>query len=126
MIKELLLMAVDKHHPDPVIDKAGSYKKGDVVCIKNEGHEWGRLEALTHFLVVKADLTERETEEFVKPETSPVLDTDGSPIVKTRRKYKFDFERVLGAEKLKAIIASGWRVEGIDKRQIQLKPDTKG
>lgn len=121
MIKELLIMAVDKHHPDLVTDKAGSYKKGDVVCIKNEGHEWGRMESLPLFLVVKADLTEKEVEEFVKSEKSPVLNTNGETIIKTRRKYKFDFEQALGMEKLKAIEESGWRVEGIDKKQIQLK-----
>lgn len=122
MIKEMLIKTVDAHHPDLNVDTAGCYKKGDIVCIMPEGHEWGRLECLPRFLVVKADLTDKEADELVSPVKSYLLNTDGGMIIKARRKYKFDFEKNMGVEKLKAVRESGWRVEGIEKNWIELKP----
>jgi len=40
-------------HPDPRKDKAGVYKKGDIVIIKPDGWPWGREEGLPKFLIVK-------------------------------------------------------------------------
>lgn len=123
MIKELLIMAVDKFNPDSVINQSGCYKKGDIVCIRPEGSEWGAKESLPMFLVVKADLTEQEIEEFVKLEKETILNTDGETEIKTRRKYKFDFEKNMGVDKLKIVKESGWRVEGIEKSLIRNKND---
>lgn len=50
---ELLVKAVDATHPDPAKDARGCYKRGDVVCVQPDGHEWGRLEGLPRFVVVK-------------------------------------------------------------------------
>jgi len=120
-IKELLIKAVDAHHPDIKVDGAGCYKKGDVVCIMPEGHEWGAKECLPKFLVVKADISDVEAADLVLSELSPLVDKDGKAEIRTRRKYNFDFETHLGKIRLGAIKESGWRVEGIDKRNIRDK-----
>lgn len=48
----LLIKATDAKHVDPVVDKAGSYKRGDVVAIMPDGHTWGGAEGLPNFLQV--------------------------------------------------------------------------
>jgi len=51
---ELLVKAIDANHPDPVIDLAGSYKRGDVVVIMPDGHTWGTGELDTNvFAIIK-------------------------------------------------------------------------
>ncbi len=40
---ELLIRRNSKTSPDPVKDKM-LYKKGDIVVVKPDGHEWGRME----------------------------------------------------------------------------------
>ncbi len=40
---ELLLRRNSKTDPDPVKDQM-LYKRGDIVVVKPDGHEWGRLE----------------------------------------------------------------------------------
>lgn len=51
---ELLVKAVDAHHPNPAIDLAGSYKRGDVVVIMPDGHQWGTGELDTSvFAIIK-------------------------------------------------------------------------
>ena len=41
---ELLIKAVDSFHSDPVKDLRGSYKRGDVVVVMEDGHVWGKEE----------------------------------------------------------------------------------
>ena len=41
---ELLVKAIDAIHPDPTIDKAGCYKTGDVVAVREDNHIWGNKE----------------------------------------------------------------------------------
>ena len=50
---ELLVKAVDAVHADPDVDRAGCYKKGDVVVAFGDGHEWGAGEAPPKFVIVK-------------------------------------------------------------------------
>lgn len=55
---ELLIKAVDATHADADKDRRGCYKRGDIVLIKPDGHEWGRKELLApadggKFVVVK-------------------------------------------------------------------------
>lgn len=45
----LLVKAIDYVHPDPEIDKKGAYKRGDVVCVMPDGHEWGLAEGPPKF-----------------------------------------------------------------------------
>ena len=51
---ELLVKAVDANHPDPDTDHRGCYKRGDIVVVMPDGHQWGAGELDTNvFEVVK-------------------------------------------------------------------------
>ncbi len=50
---EFLVKAISATHSDPEKDKQGCYKRGDVVVIMPDGHEWGKEECLPKFVVVK-------------------------------------------------------------------------
>ena len=49
---ELLVKAVDANHPDPVINLAGCYKRGDVVAIRENGFQWGSGELDTNMFSI--------------------------------------------------------------------------
>lgn len=50
---EILVKAEDHTHPDPVKDRRGAYKKGDVVVVKPDGHPWGTKEGPPRFVIVR-------------------------------------------------------------------------
>ncbi len=50
---ELLIKAIDATHSDPAKDQRGCYKRGDIVLVMPDGHEWGKEERLPKFVVVK-------------------------------------------------------------------------
>ena len=51
---ELLVKAVDANHPDPDTDHRGCYKRGDIVVVMSDGHQWGAGELDTNvFEIVK-------------------------------------------------------------------------
>lgn len=50
---EFLIKAVDATHADPEKHARGCYKRGDIVCVMPDGHQWGRLEGLPNFVVLK-------------------------------------------------------------------------
>ena len=51
---ELLVLAKAGYtNPDPEKDRRGCYKKGDIVHVSDDGHEWGAKETLPSFVVVK-------------------------------------------------------------------------
>lgn len=80
---ELLIKAIDATHKDPVKDKAGSYKRGDVVVVMPDGHVWGKEERLPKFMVVKIpDLSVKDAMKYIESET------DGLVVI-TRRRHKF-------------------------------------
>lgn len=117
---ELLIMAVNKHSPCPDKDKL-CYEKGDIVAVMPGGHEWGRKECLPMFLVARADITPVEESKLLEMGYSPIKDALGDPIMNRRRNQFYDFDKYLGAERMKAIRESGWRMETIDKRNIEDK-----
>lgn len=78
---EWLVKLTDNIHPDPIKDKSGSYKRGDVVVVKDDGWNWGTQEGLPKFAVLKVtDRTERACLKYVESES------DGDDPV-TRRLY---------------------------------------
>jgi hypothetical protein len=87
---EFLVMAMDKTHlviSNPVEDKAGCYKRGDVVVVEPDFNVWGRLERLPTFFVIKVPML--SVEYALKYIESEVDNTDpGKPVVETRRKYR--------------------------------------
>lgn len=50
---ELLVKAVDAVNSDPDADRAGCFKKGDIVVAMDDGHAWRPSEAPPTFVIVK-------------------------------------------------------------------------
>lgn len=50
---EFLVKAQEYTHPDPEKDRRGVHKKGDIIVVKPDGHEWGAAEGLPTFVLVK-------------------------------------------------------------------------
>ena len=50
---DILAKATDANHPDPEVDRAGCYKKGDVVEVRESGAPRGALEGLPTFVIVE-------------------------------------------------------------------------
>lgn len=50
---ELLIKATNATHSDPEKDARGCWKRGDIVVVMPDGHEWGGEERLPKFVVVK-------------------------------------------------------------------------
>ena len=80
---EILVRAKNNTHSDPDIDRRGCYKRGYPVVIMPDGHQWGRLERLPDFVVIKVPLVSQETiEKYIQPEKIQ----DGSEMVVYRRR----------------------------------------
>jgi hypothetical protein len=50
---ELLVKVADNTHPDTSINTEACFKASDIVFIAEDGHNWGALEGLPNFIVVK-------------------------------------------------------------------------
>ncbi len=85
---ELLVKAIDATHPDPVKDKQGCYKRGDVVVAMPDGHKWGKEERLPKFVIVKIpDLSIASAQKYIQEE----VDGKGEPI--TRRLFQVEIDK---------------------------------
>ena len=82
---EFLVLAKQGYtNPDPVKDKQGCYKRGDIVVVRDDGHEWGNMEGAPDFVIVKVPgLLTADAEVYAQPES----DANGN-VVK-RRRYGF-------------------------------------
>ncbi len=90
---EFLIKAIDANHLNPVKDKSGCYKRGDVVVVHPDGHEWGKSEGPPKFVIVKIPgMTVEEAQKYVKSE-GDAPDPE-NPITLTRRKYKFHIDDI--------------------------------
>jgi hypothetical protein len=70
-VAEFLVKAVSVTHTNPVKDKRGCWKRGDVVNAMPDGHVWGKKEGLPKFLIVKIpglDPKSAEAQKYVGPE----------------------------------------------------------
>jgi hypothetical protein len=83
---ELLVKAIDVTHKNSVKDKAGCYKRGDVVVVMPDAHEWGNEERLPKFMMIKIpDLSVKDARKYIKSE---IDDTDPeNKIIITRRLF---------------------------------------
>ena len=42
---EILIKIVNATHPDPVIEAADCYKRGDIIYVAEDGYPWSRMES---------------------------------------------------------------------------------
>jgi hypothetical protein len=97
---ELLVLAVQRTHPDPETDRKGLRKKGDIVVVKPDGHEWGAGEGLPTFVrVLCPGLDHTVVEDRIQPWT-----------------YNIDFE----------IVASNLAIDGFRIRATNANAGTSG
>lgn len=91
---ELLVKARDNAHPDPVKDRAGCYKAGDVVVVRPDGHPWGREEGPPQFVIVKlAGVPVADVARYTAPEMNAAAPGE----VLTRRLYQFSLSTLPAA-----------------------------
>lgn len=89
---ELLIKATDHTHPDPVINRAGCYKRGMVVRIENDGFEWGKKEGPPKFAVVRIlGAPASDYEKLVDAETRDDSGVDTGDTYR-RRSYRLDVD----------------------------------
>lgn len=90
---EFLIKTIDANHSNPVKDKAGCYKRGDVVVVMPDGWQWGRLEGPPKFVIVKIPgMTVEAAQKYIESEND-TIDPE-TPVVLTRRKYKFHIDDI--------------------------------
>ncbi len=88
---EILFKAVDAIHADPDKDARGTYKRGDVIVIKENNCTWGNKESLPpaqggKFVIVKiTDATVEDIEQALSSRwgislLDPEIDGNGLPI----------------------------------------------
>lgn len=90
---ELLIVAQSHHHPDPVEDRAGAYKRGDVVDVREDGFDWGRLlkSYWPKFAVVKIPgVSVASVEKYIRPEMNSLAPDQ----VLTRRLYRLEIDTI--------------------------------
>jgi len=86
---EFLIMAVDKTHSDPIKDKRGCYKRGDIVQVYEDGECKEPPAPDSKFVIVKiTGLSKATAEQYAKQDESIV---DGKTGINTRRLYHLDF-----------------------------------
>jgi len=49
---QALIKAVDFTHPDPETDRIGAHKRGDIIAVMPDSHEWGSAEGPPKFEIV--------------------------------------------------------------------------
>lgn len=109
---ELLIKAIDATHGDAEKDRRGCYKRGDVVIVQDDGHEWGRKEGLPKFVVLHVQNTARGVVDRLAEQQDdddagqPQLDSDGAPSVFRRRRWGINLD-ALPPDIITAMQASG-------------------
>lgn len=100
---ELLIKAVNATHADAGKDQRGSYKRGDIVDVRPDGYEWGRLELLppaqggVFVIVAIADVTVDQVRNFVQNRWGCQPDgphVDANKQTLRRRKVQIDISSV--------------------------------
>ncbi len=76
---ELLIRLRDNTHTDPAKDRM-CYKRGDIVVVMPDGHQWGRAEGLPDFAVIKTDAAAAQLERFVSVHEEDVTETRTLPL----------------------------------------------
>lgn len=91
---EILIFAGNNTHPNPEKDRRGCWKRGMPVCVKPDGHTWGREETLPKFVIVKipgVPVAKAEAfleTQFVNDSGVANLGADGRPTTYRRRAWE--------------------------------------
>jgi len=86
---EFLVIAKGHTNPDPVIDRAGAYKRGDIVDVREDGFDWGRpiRSFWPKFAIIKIPgVTVAQVRKYIQPEIDAIDPTK----ILTRRLYKVE------------------------------------
>ena len=83
MMAEFLIKVLDTKHPNPIKDQQKCYKRGDIVVVKPDGHNWGKEEGLPKFVKIKIPGLP-VSEKYIDPEIDEI---DKSKIIR-RRKFR--------------------------------------
>lgn len=70
-VYEALVMVYDQKTSDPKEDARSSLKKGDVIVIFPEGHNWSETEK-NSYLILKIKLTAEESQKLIEPKQKEV------------------------------------------------------
>lgn len=63
-VYEAAIVVYNQKNPDPIKDAKSSFKIGDVLVLKKEGHNWSNLEKIS-YLLIKIELTKSQSEKIV-------------------------------------------------------------
>ena len=96
-IYEVAIMVRDQHNSDPEEDRRTSLKKGDVLVVHPEGHNWSRTEKIS-YLILKMKLTKREAEKLMRPEEEELSRDE-----RKKRLEEMTKDRNLNKEEIKKI-----------------------
>jgi len=99
---------------------SGSYEKGDVVDVLDDGTYGGSDAKMPSFFVVKVSGTKADLL-YLKDSISH-LDDDDNVVVDKRRKYNCDYVAVVGQERIDEILSSQeWLIDTISLEDISDK-----
>jgi hypothetical protein len=91
---EFLVKARNAIHVNPDKDARSSYKRGDIVVVMPDGHQWGTLETLPEFVVVKVTgLDHERAQQLIEPEVEINPET-GERIPVRRRRWNIKVDDV--------------------------------
>ena len=83
---EILVMAINKTHADPLVDRRGCYKRGYPVVVMPDGHIWGGDERLPKFVVIKVPgVSVDRILKYIQPELEDTPDANGEYHIYRRR-----------------------------------------
>lgn len=106
---QVLVSVYDEKNSDPIEDKKSSMKKGYVIGVYDENHEWSDTEKFS-YLILKIKLNEKEVVKIIEPvkenidkknltlEQKKMLEEDKNPESQKKivavRKYKINLEKI--------------------------------
>ena len=106
---QILVAVYDEKNSNPIEDKKSSMKKGYVIGVYGESHEWSDTEKFS-YLILKIKLNEKEAQKIVEPvekeidkktlseEQKKMMKEEKNPEVQKEvvaaRKYKIDLEKI--------------------------------
>lgn len=94
---EAMVVIRDQINPDPEEDRKNSLKRGDVIIVRPEGHEWSGTEYKS-YLLVKMELTEKDLEKLLVPLEGEIGKDEKTGEAKKEtviaRRYKIDLDKI--------------------------------